>query len=207
MFNFRDLRVEKFRFVGDDKIEGTVLMKNIKMDNKTVFVQNFTRNKIYYKESFYGKSVKNIENVWYVEIIRQRTICECLGLIKYDIVGYVSRDHCISEEEFFQLEKDLQIAKMKLENEKKAKKQPYVKDKISKQLRNLVWVKTFNDKLTGLCPCCERTEVSVFDFHCGHLTSQYHQGKTELSNLLAICASCNLSMSTKSFDEFKKQFQ
>jgi len=81
----------------------------------------------------------------------------------------------------------------------------YKKQPIPKALREQVWIKYCGDKYfkhkcyVGWC----RNLMSPFFFDCGHNLPESKGGKTEISNLRPICASCNRSMADNyTIDEF-----
>ena len=94
------------------------------------------------------------------------------------------------------------IIKMATDNQISSK---YIPDK----LRELVWTSYYNNIGQVICPLCEYNLIHPGHFHCGHITSQYNGGQTELDNLKPICGSCNLSMGThnmKSFEALLKNY-
>ena len=79
---------------------------------------------------------------------------------------------------------------------------------LSKPLRAIVWrawYATVAHDANGdaLCPCCESARISALDFHLGHRQSFARGGTDEPSNLVPLCATCNLSMGTRDFDEYR----
>lgn len=86
-----------------------------------------------------------------------------------------------------------------------------IKNTISAQLRNKVW-KTWwmglpaEKKLASgeaLCPCCEETLLSGFQFQAGHRVAFRQGGLHELSNLIPLCSACNLSMGVMNYEEYR----
>ena len=71
-----------------------------------------------------------------------------------------------------------------------------MKQRIPKALREQVWLKTNKQNFKVKCPIswCNN-EISVFDFHVGHIIPESRGGLTTINNLMPICAKCNLSMS------------
>ena len=70
--------------------------------------------------------------------------------------------------------------------------------KIPKALREQVWLKSMGKIYEGKCPiqwCSNR--ITVYDFQCGHNIPESRGGKTDLTNLFAVCSRCNTSMSNK----------
>ena len=79
------------------------------------------------------------------------------------------------------------------------------KEPIPKALREQVWLQYGGPQFYKKCSVTWCTnQVSAFQFHVGHNIAEAKGGPTELSNLRVICASCNLSMGTKSIDEWSK---
>ena len=72
---------------------------------------------------------------------------------------------------------------------------PYKKSRIPKALREQVWVNHMGNVFEGKCKVtwCTNT-MTVFDFQCGHNIPESKGGKTNISNLIPICARCNVSM-------------
>jgi 5-methylcytosine-specific restriction endonuclease McrA len=74
----------------------------------------------------------------------------------------------------------------------------YTKEKIPKALREQVWLRDMGKKYESKCKvrwCHNR--ITVFDFQCGHNVPESKGGSTNLSNLVAICSRCNLSMGSQ----------
>jgi hypothetical protein len=82
-----------------------------------------------------------------------------------------------------------------------------IKTKIPKRLKTAVWDNYFGSNVaSGMCPCCKRTSIRQVEFHCGHKISEANGGPTCLTNLIPLCAQCNLSMGRKNYDDFAKSF-
>lgn len=78
---------------------------------------------------------------------------------------------------------------------------------IPKRVRMEVWDEYIGKgKAEARCMCCERHDISVWTFHCGHIAARAQGGGTNIDNLRPICASCNLSMHTQNMNEFRLQF-
>jgi len=75
--------------------------------------------------------------------------------------------------------------------------------RIPQKLREEVWIQSMGLKYSGPCmtPWCTSC-ISVFDFHVAHKVAESKGGSTTLDNLIPLCAKCNLSMGTKSFEEW-----
>ena len=82
------------------------------------------------------------------------------------------------------------------------------KKRIPRALREQVWIKHNKGKFEVKCPIkwC-RNRINCFNFHSGHNVPESKGGKTNISNLLPICAKCNLSMSNNyTIKQFSKKF-
>lgn len=77
---------------------------------------------------------------------------------------------------------------------------PYDDRPISKALRKLVWAKCVD----GLCLCCEDEEIDEDCFEAGHIIARDLRGQVSIDNLVPICFTCNRSMGTRNFYEYKK---
>ena len=75
---------------------------------------------------------------------------------------------------------------------------------IPKRLRKEVWEHRFGKKYIGKCSVvwCNSELESLGSWHVGHNKPVANGGGSELENLFPLCEQCNLSMSTKSIDEF-----
>jgi hypothetical protein len=72
------------------------------------------------------------------------------------------------------------------------------KTNISIMLKRIVWNNYFGEECgKAKCPCCKLSDITQLTFHCGHIMAEAHGGQTVPSNLMPLCASCNLSMGTK----------
>jgi hypothetical protein len=74
---------------------------------------------------------------------------------------------------------------------------------IPKALREQVWLSYGGAEFDKKCAvqwCHNR--ITAFTFHVGHVVAESRGGPTVLENLLPLCPSCNLSMGTKSIDEW-----
>ena len=79
--------------------------------------------------------------------------------------------------------------------------------KIPKHIKTLVWNKYIGaDIATADCLSCRSGKISNRSFHCGHVLAESRGGNMTINNLRPICAECNLSMMTKSMNEFTKEF-
>jgi 5-methylcytosine-specific restriction endonuclease McrA len=78
---------------------------------------------------------------------------------------------------------------------------------IPKTLKKKIW-ETYIGKHVGsaLCNVCNHNEITQMDFHCGHIIPEALGGETCESNLMPICAKCNLSMGKKNLNAFKNKY-
>lgn len=69
------------------------------------------------------------------------------------------------------------------------------KKAIPKVVRQNVW-NTYMGEYSGKgkCFCCNYTELTSFQFECGHVISEYNGGDVNIANLRPICSLCNKSM-------------
>lgn len=67
--------------------------------------------------------------------------------------------------------------------------------KIPKAMREQLWLRHFGHKFETKCSTswCSN-KITAFDFHCGHDQPRSKGGATDLTNLVPICARCNISM-------------
>lgn len=80
------------------------------------------------------------------------------------------------------------------------------KASIPKTLKDYCWNHWIGeDKAKAKCMCCERAEIKMNNFHCGHLISESNGGNLSYENLRPICASCNLSMGSENMGDFKER--
>tara|TARA_B100000768_G_C11281643_1_gene378975 strand:- start:50 stop:1129 length:1080 start_codon:yes stop_codon:yes gene_type:complete len=76
------------------------------------------------------------------------------------------------------------------------------KKKIPQKLRIKVW-NNFSKRKIKTCPisfCDEK--ISINNFHCGHIKSEYNGGLLESANLIPLCKNCNLKISSKNIKQF-----
>ena len=81
------------------------------------------------------------------------------------------------------------------------------KKAIPKHIKTIVWDTYIGaDKAIAACCCCLFTEISIRNFHCGHVISEANGGNLTIQNLRPICAPCNLSMGRRNMNEFTKEW-
>lgn len=85
---------------------------------------------------------------------------------------------------------------------------PYKKKPIPKALREQVWLTYMGPVFEAKCKVgwCSN-KMNVFNFQCGHNIPERKGGKTSLTNLIPICARCNISMGDRyTIDEWNVKF-
>ena len=90
----------------------------------------------------------------------------------------------------------------------KIKDKKYKRVPIPRALREQIWIKHNKGKFETKCliKWC-RNRITCFNFHSGHNIPESKGGRTCISNLIPICAKCNLSMSNNyTIKQFSKQF-
>jgi hypothetical protein len=81
------------------------------------------------------------------------------------------------------------------------------KRSIPKHIRTLVWNKYIGaDNANAKCVSCKEERIDCRSFHCGHVLSEAKGGDLTITNLRPICSHCNLSMGTRSMNEFTLEF-
>lgn len=82
------------------------------------------------------------------------------------------------------------------------------KEKITAALREAVWIQKMGRVFEAKCPvvwCPNR--ITVFDFQSGHNVPESKGGKTNIDNLLPICARCNICMGDRyTIDEWSTMY-
>ena len=82
------------------------------------------------------------------------------------------------------------------------------KEKITAALREAVWIQKMGKVFEAKCPvvwCPNR--ITVFDFQSGHNVPESKGGKTNIDNLLPICARCNICMGDRyTIDEWSTMY-
>lgn len=70
-------------------------------------------------------------------------------------------------------------------------------------VREQVWLHTCGRCFSHACPVewCSN-EITVFDFHMGHVISLAEGGTNSLDNLMPLCSRCNLGMGRHSLYEW-----
>jgi len=82
----------------------------------------------------------------------------------------------------------------------------YKKKSIPKKLRIQVLNRDIGEKeFIGKCYVCKE-EISRENCEIGHIIAEHDNGKTNLSNLKAICFGCNRSMGTQNMEKYKQEY-
>ena len=91
------------------------------------------------------------------------------------------------------------------ENKNKSNEQILNKrKKISQRERKIVWEKDFKDKEKGVCKVCNKVEININTFQCGHIISHKNGGETSFENLKPICVTCNNKMGSSNLYDYMK---
>jgi len=78
----------------------------------------------------------------------------------------------------------------------------YKKENIPECVRNCLWINYFKESRVGVCLCCKREQITISNFHAGHIQAEANEGRTALDNLIPLCQLCNLSMATNNVFDF-----
>ena len=70
-------------------------------------------------------------------------------------------------------------------------------------LRTIIWKKYYGDENSGECLFCS-SEITKKSCHMAHDIAHINGGEATVNNLYPCCKTCNLSMGTKTYEEFKK---
>jgi hypothetical protein len=85
----------------------------------------------------------------------------------------------------------------------KAAKPRKEKQKIPKVIKDEIWDYYIgNDVAQTLCPCCQKTQITMREFVAGHVLSEKNGGAVTRENLVPICNKCNSSMGARHMIEF-----
>ncbi len=77
---------------------------------------------------------------------------------------------------------------------------------IRASVRYALWNRDFGETSgVGQCACCNRV-ITQQTFHAGHVVAKVNNGPDALSNLVPLCAACNMSMGTTNFHEFREAY-
>lgn len=76
----------------------------------------------------------------------------------------------------------------------------------SKTLKIQLWDRDFGKEGTAKCPVCGVIEITQLTFEAGRIIAGSKGGKYELSNVRAICKTCNQSMGEENMEDFMKKY-
>lgn len=77
--------------------------------------------------------------------------------------------------------------------------------RISKALRNDVWIKYFGRSIAeAKCPAKCGSWIHISNFECGHIIAHSRGGKTSINNLIPICSACNRNMQSENYFDWVK---
>jgi hypothetical protein len=60
--------------------------------------------------------------------------------------------------------------------------QIFKRESIPKCVRNALWINYFKDSRISKCQCCLREEISIGNFHAGHILAHVNGGLSTLDN-------------------------
>jgi len=84
-----------------------------------------------------------------------------------------------------------------------------MRPQIPKRIRKEVWEHHIGKQYTGKCSViwCNNRLEALDSWHIGHNKPWIDGGENEIKNLYPLCSQCNLSMGTKTIDEFNKEIK
>jgi 5-methylcytosine-specific restriction endonuclease McrA len=101
------------------------------------------------------------------------------------------------------VEEDSKLSK-KTDEEQEQKRNK--KDAIPKILKDLCWYTWIGKTVAShTCVCCERMEIRMNSFECGHVIAEAKGGQLSVENLRPICGGCNRSMGSENLEDFKRR--
>ena len=74
---------------------------------------------------------------------------------------------------------------------------------IPKKVRYDLWIQNCGECLRSTCYVCKK-DITIENFHCGHIKSVKDGGDNNINNLKPICPGCNYGMKTMNLEEYKK---
>jgi len=147
--------------------------------------------------------------------------CEYTTKVKHHLSQHVSTcKHKVTskqnEEHDFRikillLEKELELVKQQRDEYKEQARSKHnngKRESIPKAIKSQLWERVFGEAFSGKCQLCsEQFKVISSLWHASHIISHAQGGSDNIENLTILCASCNLSMGTMSFPEYKSKYQ
>jgi len=76
----------------------------------------------------------------------------------------------------------------------------------SQRDRSRVWEDQFGMVNKGICPICRKSVIHRYDFQMGHVRSLKQGGTNDLSNIIPICAKCNLEAGAMDMRKYQKVY-
>jgi len=73
---------------------------------------------------------------------------------------------------------------------------------LPKSIREKLWIDCFGSKFNGNCSSCN-LEIDIFNYEVGHIQAVAKGGSNSIQNLTPLCKSCNRSMGSQNYHEFK----
>ena len=70
--------------------------------------------------------------------------------------------------------------------------------------RCTLWEKYCGEIYNGHCFCCNKANITPFNFHCGHVEAHSNGGSDTLDNFRPLCVNCNLSMRAQNMEQYMK---
>ena len=64
--------------------------------------------------------------------------------------------------------------------------QVFKRESIPKCVRNALWINFFKDSRVGMCQCCLREQITIGNFHAGHIKAHINGGLSTFDNLTPI---------------------
>lgn len=120
----------------------------------------------------------------------------CIGYLEYyndnPKLFYKDEQDCVKNGIIFSLTNNNFIDYLINKNVKPEHKFKKDKKRISSSLKRKVWEKEYGNANNGRCPYkkCVNT-IYKNNYSCGHIISEYNDGKTDISNLRPMCHGCN----------------
>jgi hypothetical protein len=111
----------------------------------------------------------------------------------------LNKDNSSEDDEILIIKEDIKPI-IKQDNKKRKKVIPQV-------IRKIVWNKYIGLKNSiGKCLCCNAEEISIYNYECGHVISEFNGGDIIVQNLRPICSHCNRSVGSCNMDEFMDKY-
>ena len=133
-------------------------------------------------------------------------ICPKCNIFKIKNSSYDVCYTCHSNKEESSSETEQTPKEHQLEERQGFAGQVFKRESIPKCVRNALWINFFKDARVGMCQCCLREQITIGNFHAGHIKAHINGGLTTLDNLTPICMLCNTSMGPYDLNEFIKKY-